>query len=83
MVGLRCTTPSGERTYLLHEWPLSLCTENLFLVKATMVGAEVVFKGEVCQVFMSNEVVVRAEETADASSLFANRGPRGRRHACL
>ena len=66
-VELRCKTPSGERTNLLREVAyVPGVAENLFSVrKATMVGAEVVFKGEVCQVFMGNEVVFRAEETAD------------------
>ena len=30
-----------------------------------MVGAEVVFRGEVCQVFVDGEIMLRAEETAD------------------
>ena len=54
-VELRCKTPSGERTNLLREVAyVPWCSGvRLFSVrKATMVGAEVVFKGEVCQVFI-------------------------------
>ena len=66
-VELRCKTPSGERTNLLREVAyVPGVAENLFSVrKATMVGAEVVFKGEICQAFMGTEVLLRAEETAD------------------
>ena len=59
--------PSGERVNLLCDVAyVPGVAENLFSVrKATMVGAEVVFKGEVCQVFVDKEIMLRAEETAD------------------
>ena len=66
-VELRCMTPSGERINLLRDVAyVPGVAENLFSVrKATMVGAEVVFRGEVCQVFVDGVIMLRAEETAD------------------
>ncbi|GAQ92818.1 Ribonuclease H-like superfamily protein with integrase and retrovirus zinc finger-like domains [Klebsormidium nitens] len=45
-------------------------SENLFSVKkATALGAEVVFRGKVCEVFMDGEVVFQAEENAEGISM--------------
>jgi hypothetical protein len=64
MVELRCLTPVGEQVNILREVMFvqgvveNLCSVN----KATELGAEFVFKQGVCQVFMRNEVVLRAEQ---------------------
>jgi hypothetical protein len=63
-VELRCLTPIGERVNTLREVMfVPGVTKNLFsMSRATELGAEFVFKQGVCQVFMRNEVVLRAEQ---------------------
>jgi hypothetical protein len=63
-VELRFLTLVGERINTLREVMfVPGVAENLFSVsRATELGAEFVFKRGVCQVFMRNEVVLRAEQ---------------------
>jgi hypothetical protein len=63
-VELQCLTPVGERVNTLREVMfVPRVAKNLFSVsRATELGAEFVFKRGVCQVFMRNEVVLRAEQ---------------------
>ncbi|GAQ93414.1 hypothetical protein KFL_015100010, partial [Klebsormidium nitens] len=70
-VELRCETPSGERVNLLREVAyVPGVAENLFSVKkATAVGAAVVFVGEVCEVSVDGEIVLRAEENVEGISV--------------
>ncbi|GAQ92417.1 Transposon-like protein with integras and ribonuclease H-like domains [Klebsormidium nitens] len=70
-VELRCETPSGERVNLLCEVAyVPGVAENLFSVKkAAAVGAEVVFRGEVCELSMDGEVMLRAEENVEGMSV--------------
>ncbi|GAQ91313.1 hypothetical protein KFL_007630035 [Klebsormidium nitens] len=69
-VELRCETPKGEQVNLFREVAyVPGVAENLFSVKkATSVGAEVVFRGKVCEVSMDGEVVFRAEENAEGNA---------------
>ncbi|GAQ93208.1 hypothetical protein KFL_013600025 [Klebsormidium nitens] len=70
-VELRCETSTGERLNFLQEVAyVPDVTENLFSVKkATAVGAEVVFRGEVCEMSTDGEVMLRAEDNAEGMSV--------------
>ncbi|GAQ92324.1 Reverse transcriptase [Klebsormidium nitens] len=74
-VELQCETPEGEQVNLLREVAyVPGVAENLFSVKkATAVGAEVVFRGKVCEVSMDGQVVLRAKRMRTACPLFVNR----------
>ncbi|GAQ92534.1 putative retrotransposon protein with integrase and Ribonuclease H-like domains [Klebsormidium nitens] len=76
-VELRCETPEGEQVNLLREVAyVPGVAENLFSVKkATAVGAEVVFRGKVCEVSTDVEVVLRAEENAESMSVVCQPKP--------
>jgi len=83
-VELQCLTLVGERINTLREVMFVLgVVENLFSVsRATELGTEFVCKRGVCQVFMRNEVVLRAEQKG-ACLQFASRGCLGKTRICL